>query len=126
MGRVEVAQLTIHQRIIIRIPRIIGRRDVQGEPRPVRWVEKKGPKCVPMKQIMGAVISADDSVDLLEEKDARVRAMLDDDCPALDFYAGFYLRPTPDGMICADRDSFQTRSGATCGIDEFRKLVAKR
>lgn len=126
IGKVEVAQLTIHQRIIIRIPRLpFSRPPVQAES-PVRWVEKKGPKCEPMGEIEGALISAEDSVDLIIEDGTRLRAKLDDDCPALDFYSGFYIKPTPDGMICADRDSFRTRSGASCGIDEFKRLVAKR
>jgi hypothetical protein len=124
---VEVAQLVLHQRIIIRIPRLpFTRPRADDPPDGVRWVEKKGPKCVPMVKIEGALITAPDSVDLVIEDGNRVRAKLDDNCPSLDFYSGFYLKPTADGMVCADRDAFRTRSGGSCGIDAFKKLVAKR
>ena len=52
-----------------------------------------------------------------------MRARLQDECPALDYYRGFYVRPQPDGRICADRDAIRTRSGGDCGIDRFRRLV---
>ena len=123
----EVAQLTLHQRIIIRIPRLpFTRPRADDPPDGVRWVEKKGPKCVPMVKIEGALIAAPDSVDLIIEDGNRVRAKLDKNCPSLDFYSGFYLKPTADGMVCADRDAFRTRSGGSCGIDQFKRLVAKR
>ena len=124
---VEVAQLTLHQRIIIRIPRLPFTRPRSDDPpEGVRWVEKKGPKCVPMVRLEGALLSAPDSVDLIIKDGDRVRAKLDKNCPSLDFYSGFYLKPTADGMVCADRDSFRTRSGGSCGIDQFKRLVAKR
>ena len=124
---VEVAQLTLHQRIIIRIPRLpFTRSRADDPPEGVRWVEKKGPKCVPMVKLEGALIAAPASVDLIIEDGNRVRAKLDKNCPSLDFYSGFYLKPTADGMVCADRDSIRTRSGGSCGIDEFKRLVAKR
>ncbi|MEO9129953.1 MAG: hypothetical protein ABI240_01965 [Sphingomonas sp.] len=123
----EVAQLTLHQRIIIRIPRLpFTRAHKDDPPEGIRWEEKKGPKCVPMVRIEGALLSGPDSVDLIVEDGNRVRAKLDKNCPSLDFYSGFYLKPTADGMVCASRDSFRTRSGGSCGIDQFKRLVVKR
>jgi|UniRef100_UPI0035CB2D2E hypothetical protein len=123
----QLAQLTIHQRIVIRIPRVLGgRRDQRSEPVEQRWAEKKGPKCVPMAALEGAVITGTDSVDLIVADGTRLRARFDDDCPALDFYSGLYVKGTSDGMICADRDSIRARSGSTCKIDKFRRLIAKR
>ena len=123
----ELAQLTIHQRIVIRIPRILSRRapesDEQAE---LRWTLKKGPKCVPMAALEGAVITGTDSVDLIVADGTRLRAELEDDCPALDFYSGLYVKGTADGMICADRDSIRARSGSVCRIDGFKRIVAKR
>ncbi len=52
-----------------------------------------------------------------------MRAVLEDQCPALDYYSGFYVVPPPDGKICADRDSIHTRSGADCEVDKFRALT---
>lgn len=123
----EFAQLSIHQRIVIRIPRILGRRvEQKSEPTAVRWVEKKGPRCVPMSALEGAIITGSDSVDLIVDDGTRLRAGFDDDCPALDFYSGLYVKGTSDGMICADRDSIRSRSGSVCRIDGFKRLVPKR
>ena len=65
-------------------------------------------------------------IDLMLEGGDRLRAKLDNDCPPLDFYSGFYLKPTPDGMVCADRDAIRSRSGAACAIESFKQLVPKR
>ena len=126
----EWAQVTIHQRIIIRIPNLRGRaaspiRALPEPVQPMRWVEKRGPKCVAVDQLAGASVGSD-TVDLMLRGGNRVRARLDGDCPALDFYAGFYLKPSADGLVCAGRDSIRSRSGDSCTISGFKKLVLKR
>lgn len=119
---VEVAQLTIRERIIIRVPRMPV---VQAAPaRPVVWRERRGPRCVAAQTLAGALVTARNQVDLVLIGGRRVRAKLDGDCRPLDFYSGFYVRPSADGMICADRDAIRVRSGATCEIDEFKLLQA--
>ncbi|TCP30737.1 hypothetical protein [Sphingomonas sp. BK235] len=124
----EYAQLTIHERLIIRIPRVApaprGARAVS--PPPVEWDEKRGPECLRVTALTGAAIDRSGDVDLVIEGARRIRAKLDDDCPTLDFYAGFYLRPTSDGQICAGRDAIRSRSGALCPISKFRTLVPKK
>lgn len=126
--RVELAQMTIHQRIVIRIPRVLGGHPMQRTlpDRAVRWAEKRGPKCVSADMLEGAIITGPDSVDLMIADGSRLRAELDDRCPALDFYSGLYLKQTSDGMICADRDSIRARSGSVCRIDGFKRLEARR
>ena len=52
----------------------------------------------------------------------RIRARLDRNCPALDYYYGFYISPDEDGLVCADRDSIRSRVGGECQIDAFRRL----
>lgn len=123
---VELAQLTIHQRIVIRIPRMFrGPPAQRADPAETRWTARKGPKCVPMAALEGAVITGADSVDLIVMDGTRLRAELEDDCPALDFYSGLYLKGTADGLLCADRDSIRARSGSLCRIDGFKRLVAR-
>ncbi len=124
---VMMAQLTIHQRIIVRIPRMpVGRQPIVATKRkPVEWKEKKGEKCVPMERLQGAMVTAADSIDLVMGGE-RLRAKLDDDCSPMDYYPGFYLKATPDGMVCAKRDSIRTRSGGACLITAFKRLVPKR
>lgn len=117
---VTFAQMTIRQRIIVRVP--VARAPL---PKPIRWKEKKGPKCVAIGSMAGALVSGKSAVDLVLAGGKRIRAKLDGDCRPLDFYAGFYLKPSADGMACAGRDSIRVRSGASCGIDGFKSLVAR-
>lgn len=114
----EFAQLTIRQRVIVRVPRMAP----LPPPKPIRWVEKKGPKCIPAADLAGALVTERDKLDLVLRGGKRVRAQLEDDCHGLDFYRGFYLKPAADGMVCADRDAVRARSGAKCPIDKFRSL----
>lgn len=128
LDHIELAQLTIHQRIVIRIPRVprmLGGNQ-RSEPETLRWAEKKGPKCVPAATLAAALVSEEDRVDLLLIDGTRLRARLEDHCPALDFYSGLYLRQTEDGLVCAERDSIRARSGSVCRIDGFKRLVLKR
>lgn len=116
---VEYAQLSIRERVILRI------QTLRGRPAPAvpQWKEKKGPRCMPTDAIGGAAVIRNDSVDFVLKGGSRLRAKLDDDCPALDYDGGFYLAPTRDKQICADRDSIHARSGGECGITRFRSLV---
>lgn len=122
---VEIAGVTITQSIIIRVPARKSRRyapDGQPPPPPV-FKEHKGPKCIDGAAIGGAAVTAPDSVDFILKGGKRVRAILEDQCPALDYYSGFYFRAAADGKLCADRDSIHTRSGGDCQIDKFRALT---
>ena len=118
----EHAQLTIRQRVVVRI---------QTAPAPVtpprsEWKERKGPRCIPMAMIQGAAVMTKGSVDLILRGGKRVRARFAASCPALDYYSGFYVAPTSDGMICASRDSVRDRAGGECEVARFRKLEPKR
>ena len=79
-----------------------------------------------MNQLAGAAFTRADSVDLFMRGGRRMRAQLDDNCPALDFYSGFYLTPTRDGQVCGGRDTIRTRSGGQCDIERFREMVPQR
>ena len=120
---VRIAQSSITLRsMIVRVP--VPR--ATAVPAPQRWRERRGPKCVPLAGIAGAQIVEEESVDLILRGGRRVRAELDRACPALDYYSGFYLRPTADGQVCADRDTVHARSGGACQIERFRLLVPRR
>ena len=114
----EVRTLVVQEEVIMRIP---------VRPRPVRpfdWEEKKGPKCIYAGNIRGAALSGRDTVDFLLFDRTRLRAELADDCPALDFYNGFYVTPE-EGRLCARRDEIHSRIGRSCTIERFRRLVPK-
>ncbi len=130
--RTEWQQVIIEQRVIIRIParsrastfRPSSPNEQQAHPGPtIVWREAKAPKCLRISSLMGVQVTRDNSIDLLTEERQRLRARLDENCRTLDFYSGFYVERTADGMICADRDVIQARSGARCEIDEFRLMV---
>lgn len=112
----EYAQLTIEQSLVVRVPR-------RTPAKPLKWKSKKGPKCVAMAAIAGAAVVADDAIDLALRGGQRLRAQFSSNCPALDYYSGFYILPTSDGRICAERDVIRTRAGGQCEIRRFRKLI---
>ena len=115
----SVTRLIVQDEIILRIP---------VQPRPlmpqIEWMEKKGPRCVPVAAIQRALLQGDEQVDFVFVNHARVRAQLDENCPALDFYGGFYLQPEDD-RLCAGRDAIHSRMGGSCTIERFKKLVPK-
>lgn len=123
--RVDHAQLTIRQRMERVIVRIRTPRSAAPAPAQ-RWKEKKGPRCMATDAIAGAAVTQGDAVDFVLKGGTRLRAHLEDDCPALDYYGGFYLAPTADRKICADRDSIHARSGGECEITRLRTLVPDR
>lgn len=128
-GQSRIAQVRIQQQIVIRVPRsdTVRRVSAPAAPLPpIAWVEKDSDKCVKIENLAGATITRPDSVDLFLSGGKRMRAKLGDECPALDFYTGFYVKPTRDGMVCAKRDVFRSRSGGECRIKAFRTLVPQR
>jgi len=122
---IQFAQVMIREQILIRVPSRFRQAQQMAEEQ-IDWKEKKGPKCVPMKLISGATLLSENSVDLIFKDKSRVRAKLEQSCPALDYYYGFYIRPTKDGQICADRDTIRSRMGGECGIDKFKLLRADK
>ena len=120
-GAVEqsVTRLVVQDEVILRVP-------VQPRPLdpPIEWVEHKGPKCIPATAIRRAMLSGRTQVDFVLANRARVRAEMDEDCPALDFYGGFYLQPE-DARLCAGRDEIHSRMGGSCTIERFKQLVPR-
>ena len=116
----SVTRLVAQDEVILRVP---------VQPRPaipqIDWQEKKGPKCIPASVIRRSTLSGRSQVDLILSGGGRVRAQFEEDCPALDFYGGFYLQYGRDQQICARRDAVQSRMGRTCTIERFRLLIPK-
>ena len=116
-GRIVTGQLIIRERIVVRVPAD------SAPPRVTKWKTKRMSRCVAAEGLAGAAFMIPGSVDLITRAGTRVRAEFASSCPAIDFYSGFYLTPSPDGMICANRDALHTRSGGECQIKRFRTLV---
>jgi len=128
---VQLAQVTIEQRVIIRIPTVPPpRQRGAGIAPPLSQLrdapevkEVKGPKCLKLERIRGAVINTESGITMLTDKDERFRAHFGRRCRAADFYSGFYIEPNKDGTICAGRDLLHARNGSTCDIERFGKLL---
>lgn len=126
-------QMVIEQQLIIRVPAQRSQLNNFAAPPPPRiadvpivWKEKKAPKCVAMRNIVGMSAVQRDSIDLITRQKQRLRAQLNRGCRALDFYAGFYMEGSKDGKLCEDRDEIHARTGAKCEVDKFRLLVPVR
>ena len=113
-----VRRMVVRDEIILRIP--VRPRLSQR----IEWKEHKGPRCVDADQIAGATLSGPSSIDFLLTNRQRIRAEVDSECPALDFYKGFYLQPD-DERICARREYIRSRVGGSCRIERFRRLEPK-
>ncbi len=114
-GGYAVRSIIVEDHVIIRVP-------VRPTPQ-IQWRERKGPKCLSARAIRGAFLSGGD-VDFVLSGRRLLRAQLDENCPGLDFYQGFYLS-SQDEKVCARRDSIRVRTGASCRIERFRELVPK-
>ncbi|MFC3173461.1 hypothetical protein ACFOD9_04265 [Novosphingobium bradum] len=126
-------QVRIEQRVIIRIapgavrgPALDPRRGLFSpfppEARAPRTIERKIAQCLPVSAIAG--VQPDGSRLLLFMRDQRiVSATLDQGCRARDYYSGFLIERTVDGMLCAGRDKLLSRSGANCGMSRLRQVV---
>ncbi|MEO6580655.1 MAG: hypothetical protein ABIN83_05840 [Sphingomicrobium sp.] len=111
-----IRTMTVEQQLILRVP-------VRPHPAiSLRWEEEKGPKCLPVGAIAGAMLARPGTVDLVLRNRQRIRAKLDSDCDGLDFYGSFYMQSS-DGEVCAKRDSIRGRAGGLCRIEKFKLLV---
>ena len=66
--------MTVERQLILRVP-------VRPYPRAnFAWEEEKGPKCLPVGALAGAMLSGRDSIDIVLRNRQRLRARLDSDC----------------------------------------------
>ncbi|MFA9200057.1 MAG: hypothetical protein ACEQR8_02565 [Cypionkella sp.] len=121
-------QVRIEQRVTIRIaprdpavrPSMLTQMDAGFAPS--RIVERKMGRCVPVSGI--AAVQPDGARLLLFMRDQRlVAASLEKACSARDFYKGFYVERTGDGLLCVERDRLHSRAGASCELSKMRQLV---
>jgi len=113
----RVRSFVVQDELILRVP-------IRPAQRNIEWVEAEGPKCINARAIRSAFLSASDSVDFITVRSRRIRAQLSEECPALDFYDDFYLKPE-DEKVCAKRDVIRSRMGGSCRIEQFLWLVPK-
>ena len=125
-------QVRIEQSVTIRIsPKAVANQQdllaqlPQGR-KAAHVEERKYGSCVSAQGIAGVSTSADNRL-LLFMRDRKVISVaLEKACSARDFYSGFYVQRTEDGMLCVKRDTIHSRAGAKCVLKQFRQLVAVR
>lgn len=127
----NVRQVRIEQRVTIRIaprdPAVRPSMLAEMAPRPggpIRTSERKMGKCVPVSGIAAVQADAGGKLLLFMRDQRLVSASLEKACRARDFYSGFYLERTGDGLLCVERDKLHSRAGASCEISRMRQLVA--
>ena len=135
----QLAQVTIEQHVIIRIPILRPPEPPRGQsraslsaplppnpPQAPDLREVKGPKCIKVEKLRGYVLDSDTGITLLTDKDEGLRAHFGKTCRAADFWSGFYIEPNKDGAICAGRDAVHARNGSNCDVEKFTKLVPEK
>lgn len=130
-------QVRIEQRVIIRItpgpvsrPGVPFSRDLRrslmtdfAERSGPRFVERRMGQCVPVGGIAGVQADGPSRLILFMRDQRIVSASLEKGCNARDYYSGFLVERTADGMICAARDKLLSRTGANCALGKLRQLV---
>jgi hypothetical protein len=121
-------QVRIERRVIVRIsPRMPlqteGAAGSAATTAPRRFEERRMGKCVSIKGISGVQISPQDRLLLFMRDHHIVSVRLQKSCSARDFYSGFYVENSPDGMICAGRDTLHSRAGVNCEVAKLHRLV---
>ncbi len=129
-------QVRIEQRLIIRVapggpPR--DRRDVRGSlfadtparaPAVPRFSERRMGQCVAVAGIAGVRPDGPSRLVLFMRDQKIVSAAVEKSCNANDFYSGFLVERSADGMLCAGRDRVLSRSGSNCSLGKLSQLVA--
>ncbi len=123
-------QVRIERRVVIRIaPRSSSARSAiaaeQSQvPTTPRYFERPMGRCIKADEIAAVQAVAGNRLMLHMHDRSVVSAKLETACRARDFYSGFYVEPSDDGMICVSRERLHARTGASCQLSRMRQLVA--
>lgn len=85
--------------------------------------ERSTARCVAVAGIAGVQPDGPSRLLLFMRDQRIVSAALDKACNARDFYSGFLVERSTDGLICSGRDKLLSRSGSNCGLGRMRQLV---
>jgi hypothetical protein len=116
----DLAQAGIERRPAIRVSPAASLNT--SVPKVRDWKERDAPKCYVSSTLSKVFVSKLDSIDIVLRNGEFIRARLKKGCNSLDFYSGFYIKPTKDGRLCEDRDFVHSRAGDECQIAKFKTL----
>lgn len=128
----DQAQVRIERRVIVRISP--GRAQSAGGEgdeavvavpvtRTTRFSERPMGRCVPVREISSTQALRERRLLFIMRDRQIVSASLQKGCRARDFYSGFYVERSNDGLICVRRDLLQSRAGAKCEINQLRRFI---
>lgn len=121
-AQVRVEQRSTIIRVIPRQPteslRFNGNNANAKAPRRVR----SAGNCVPIQGIAGVQVDPENRLLFLMRDQRVLSAMLERSCQSRDYYSGFYLAPTADGMLCVNRDRLRSRNGANCRVAQLSRV----
>lgn len=127
----SAGQVRIERRVTIRVtprspvPRQSLMAEIPAALDVTDFSERKMGNCVPVAGIAGVQTSQGSQLILYMRDQRIVSASLEKACRARDFYSGFYLERSGDGMLCIDRDRLRSRTGVQCQVSRMRQLVAE-
>lgn len=125
----EQHQVRIERRVIIRVAprRPVASPNMLSELQSARPVQRmsvrKRVKCVPTAEIGGVQADPGNQLILFMRRHRMVGVSLEKGCRARDFYSGFYVERSPDGLICSGRDVLHSRAGARCEVSKLYVLA---
>ncbi|MCH8683761.1 hypothetical protein [Pedomonas mirosovicensis] len=83
-------------------------------------------QCISIDEIRDAVIRNDRTIHLRMRGNVYYEMRLQNTCPGLSFYDGFYYRTTPNRQLCGGLDVIMARSGSRCPIESFTRIEKPR
>lgn len=123
----QANQVRIESRVFLRVSPARGpaRQSLMAEtvePQSRQLVERPFGKCIDAKRIGG--VADQGSRLMLFLRDRRMlSAQLEKGCSPREFYQGFYMEPSEDGLLCVNRDRLMSRSGAKCKVARLHQMV---
>lgn len=96
--------------------------DSGAQPSPPPAAGEQRVQCIPIDSIREAKIRDDRTIQLKMRGGLFYEMRLQNSCPGLSFYDGFYYRTTPNRQLCSGLDMIMARSGSRCPIDSFVRI----
>ncbi len=88
--------------------------------------EERQVQCISIDDIRDSVIRNDRTIHLRMRGNIYYEMRLQNTCPGLSFYDGFYYRTTPNRQLCGGLDMIMARSGSRCPIESFTRIEKEK
>lgn len=83
-------------------------------------------QCISIDDIRDSAIRNDRTIHLRMRGKIYYEMRLQNTCPGLSFYDGFYYRTTPNRQLCGGLDMIMARSGSRCPIESFTRISKEK